>query len=42
MFIKPEKVVIKRLDLEDPEEVKLIEKLQEESVIRSYEGTKET
>jgi hypothetical protein len=30
MFIKPEKVVIKRLDLEDPEEVRLIEKLQED------------
>ena len=30
MFIKPEKVVIKRLDHEDPEKIKLIDKLQED------------
>jgi hypothetical protein len=30
MFIKPEKVVIKSLNLDDPKEVKLIEKLQED------------
>jgi len=30
MFIKPEKVVIKRLDLDDPEKIKLVDKLQED------------
>jgi hypothetical protein len=30
MFIKPEKVVMKSLNIEDPEEMKLVEKLQED------------